>query len=51
MVLREKHIDCLHVVDVSVLLEFLSDLRPDLRNGHVQGVHGLDLGALEVHMA
>jgi hypothetical protein len=29
-----------------VLLEFLADLRPDGRDGHVKGVHRLDLRRL-----
>lgn len=48
MVLGKKHINCLKVVYVSVLLEFLSDFRADLGDWHVQGVHGLDLGALGI---
>ena len=48
MALHEQYIDCLQVVDISVLLELFSHLGSDLRNGHIQGVHLLDLGTLSL---
>lgn len=48
MILGKKHINRLQVVYVSMLLEFLSDFRSDVGDWHVQGVHGLDLGALGI---
>jgi len=44
MALREQDVDRLYVVDVSVFLKLLPYFRADLGDGHVQGVHGLDLG-------
>lgn len=44
--LEKKHINDLQLADVAVLLEFLADLGTDGGYGHVQRVHGLDLGGL-----
>lgn len=46
MALEEEHIHNLQLADVAVLLKLLADLRADGGHGHVQGVHGLDLGGL-----
>ena len=46
MALVEQDIDSIQLANVAVLLEFLADLGTDGGYGHVQGVHGLDLGGL-----
>lgn len=43
---EEQHIDCLYLIDVSMPLEFLPHFGPQLGYGHVERVHGLDLGSL-----
>lgn len=43
--LEEQDVDCVQLSDVTVSLEFLSHLCPDGGDGHVQRVHGLDLGS------
>lgn len=44
--LVEQNINDAQLADVAVLLELLADLGTDDGNGHVQRVHGLDLGGL-----
>lgn len=44
--LRNQYVHGLEVVDVSVLLELLSDFCADLGHRHVQGVHRLNFRAL-----
>lgn len=46
MALEEQDIHHAHLVDITVLLKLLADLGADGGNGHVQRVHGLDLGGL-----
>lgn len=46
MALEQQHINGAELLDVAVLLEFLTNLGADGGDGHVQGVHGLDLGGL-----
>lgn len=48
MALEQQHINSAELLDVAVLLEFLTDLGADSGDRHVQGVHGLDLGGLFV---
>lgn len=42
--LVEQNINDAQLANVAVLLELLADLGTDDGYGHVQGVHGLDLG-------
>lgn len=42
----DEDVDGLELRDVAVALELLPHLGPDGGNGHVEGVHGLDLGGL-----
>jgi hypothetical protein len=44
--LVEQNINNVQLADVAVLLELLANLGTDDGNGHVQRVHGLDLGGL-----
>ena len=44
--LVEQHINSVQLANIAVLLEFLTDLGTDSGYGHVQRVHGLDLGGL-----
>lgn len=46
MALEQQHINGAELLDVAVLLEFLTDLGSDGGDGHVQGVHCLDFGGL-----
>lgn len=46
MALVQQHINNVQLVDVAVLLEFLTDLRTDSGDGEVQRVHSLNLGGL-----
>lgn len=46
MALKQQHIDNRQLAHVAVFLELLADFRPDGRYGHIQRVHGLDLGRL-----
>jgi hypothetical protein len=48
MAVVDKDIDSLELCDVAVALELLPHLCANGRDGHVQGVHGLDLGCLEL---
>jgi hypothetical protein len=48
MAVVDKDIDSLELCDVAVALELLPHLGANGRDGHVQGVHGLDLGCLEL---
>ena len=47
MAVVDEDIDGLELCDVAVALELLPHLGANGRDGHVQGVHGLDLGCLE----
>lgn len=44
--LEQQDVDDAELAHVAVLLELLADLCADGGNGHVQGVHGLDLRGL-----
>lgn len=44
--LEKEHIHYLQLTNIAVLLELLADLGADGGHGHVQRVHGLDLGGL-----
>jgi hypothetical protein len=46
MALEEQHVNGGELANVAVLLELLADLGADGGYGHVQRVHGLDLGGL-----
>ena len=46
MAFVDQDIDGLELCDIAVTLELLPHLGADSRDGHVQGVHGLDLGSL-----
>jgi hypothetical protein len=48
MAVVDKDVDGLELCDVAVALELLPHLGANGRDGHVQGVHGLDLGCLEL---
>lgn len=48
MAFVDKDVGSLELRDVAVALELLPHLGADGRNRHVQGVHGLDLGCLDV---
>lgn len=45
---EQQHIHRLQLRDISVPLKLLSDLGADGGDGHVERVHGLDLGRLNV---
>lgn len=45
--LVEQNINDVQLANVAVLLELLADLGTDDGYGHVQGVHGLNLGGLQ----
>lgn len=47
MAFVDQDVDGLDLCDVAVALEFLPHLGADSRDGHVEGVHGLDLGSLD----
>ena len=47
MTVVDEDVDGLELCDVAVALELLPHLGANGRDGHVQGVHGLDLGSLE----
>lgn len=47
MAFVDEDVGGLELGDVAVALELLPHLGADGRDGHVQGVHGLDLGCLE----
>lgn len=48
MALINEEVDGPQLGDVAVALELLSHLGANGGDGHVQGVHGLDLGGLVV---
>jgi hypothetical protein len=48
MAVVDKDVDSLELCDIAVALELLPHLGANGRDGHVQGVHGLDLGCLEL---
>lgn len=43
---EQQHVDRLELVDVSVALELLAHLGPQLGHGHAERVHVLDLRGL-----
>ena len=47
MAVVDEDVNGLELRDVAVALELLPHLGANGRDGHVQGVHGLDLGCLE----
>ena len=47
MAFVDEDVDSLELCDVAVALKLLPHLGADGRDGHVQGVHGLDLGCLK----
>lgn len=49
--LVEQHVHNVHLVHVTVLLEFLANLGADGGYGNVQRVHSLDLGGLCFHIS
>lgn len=46
--LHDQHVHRSQLIDKSVPFKLLSYFRPDLRNGHVQRVHLLDLRSLRL---
>lgn len=48
MTLKEEHINDIELVDIAVPLKLLANLCSNRRNRKVEGVHGLNLRALDI---